>query len=100
MTDEAMSPCAGAYRRHDDPKLGRKDQQDYTQIITKLAAFSDTATVEDTGFRCMWSRAASASARINRARFGTAVLFRVTLKRTPSSSTRISFMSLASCRSC
>src|SRR5260221_12871336 len=52
MTDEAMSPLRR--RMIEDMtirKLGRKTQQDYVQIIKKLAAFlgrsPDTATFED-----------------------------------------------------
>src|SRR6266481_2319501 len=52
MTDEAMSPLRR--RMIEDMtirKLGRKTQQDYIQIIKKLAAFlgrsPDTATFED-----------------------------------------------------
>jgi hypothetical protein len=66
MTDEAMSPLRR--RMIEDMtirKLGRKTQQDYIQIIKKLATFlgrsPDTATLRTYGvFSCMWSRAASA----------------------------------------
>src|SRR5215475_7602187 len=81
MTDEAMSPLRR--RMIEDMairKLAKKTQQDYIQIIKKLAAFlgrsPDTATFEDLRrFSAACGRERRRHSRHQSARFGTAVLF-------------------------
>src|SRR5213594_4639961 len=106
MTDEAMSPLRR--RMIEDMtirKLGRKTQQNYIQIIKKLAAFlarsPDTATFEDLRrFQLHVVSSGVGTAAINRHVSALRFFFGSRSSDTPLSSTRISFMSLASCRSC
>src|SRR5260370_13895980 len=87
MTDEAMSPLRR--RMIEDMtirKLGRKTQQDYVQIIKKLAAFlgrsPDTATFEDLRrFQLHVVASGVGAAAINRHISALGFFFRVTLKR-------------------
>src|SRR6266446_6291232 len=87
MTDEAMSPLRR--RMIEDMtirKLGRKTQQDYIQIIKKLAAFlgrsPDTATFEDLRrFQLHVVASGVGAAAINRHVSALRFFFRVTLKR-------------------
>jgi site-specific recombinase XerD len=87
MTDEAMSPLRR--RMIEDMtirKLGRKTQQDYIQIIKKLAAFlgrsPDTATFEDLRrFQLHVVTSGVGTAAINRHVSALRFFFRVTLKR-------------------
>jgi integrase/recombinase XerD len=87
MTDEAMSPLRP--RMIEDMtirKLGRKTQQDYIQIIKKLAAFlgrsPDTATFEDLRrFQLHVVASGVGTAAINRHVSALRFFFRVTLKR-------------------
>src|SRR5437667_11324899 len=87
MTDEAMSPLRR--RMIEDMtirKLGRKTQQNYIQIIKKLAAFlarsPDTATFEDLRrFQLHVVASGVASAAINRHVSARRFLFRATPKR-------------------
>src|SRR5258706_11342971 len=86
MTDEAMSPLRR--RMIEDMtirKLGRKTQQDYVQIIKKLAAFlgrsPDAATFEDLRrfqLHVVGSRAGGAP--LHRPAFAPPVFFPGTLK--------------------
>src|SRR5438132_11858344 len=86
MTDEAMSPLRR--RMIEDMtirKLGRKTQQDYIQIIKKLAAFlgrsPDTATFEDLRrFQLHVVASGVGAAAINRHVSALRFLFRATLK--------------------
>ena len=87
MTDEAMSPLRR--RMIEDMairKLARKTQQDYIQIIKKLAAFlgrsPDTATFEDLRrFQLHVVASGVGTAAINRHLSALRFFFRVTLKR-------------------
>src|SRR6266581_3789533 len=87
MTDEAMSPLRR--RMIEDMtirKLGRKTQQNYIQIIKKLAAFlarsPDTATFEDLRrFQLHVVASGVGAAAINRHVSALRFFFRVTLKR-------------------
>src|SRR6266404_5839433 len=87
MTDEAMSPLRR--RMIEDMtirKLGRKTQQDYVQIIKKLAAFlgrsPDTATFEDLRrFQLHVVASGVGAAAINRHVSALRFFFRVKLKR-------------------
>src|SRR5439155_4148070 len=87
MTDEAMSPLRR--RMIEDMtirKLGRKTQQNYIQIIKKLAAFlarsPDTATFEDLRrFQLHVVASGVSAAAINRHVSALRFFFRVTLKR-------------------
>src|SRR6266568_1536764 len=86
MTDEAMSPLRR--RMIEDMtirKLGRKTQQNYIQIIKKLAAFlarsPDTATFEDLRrFQLHVVASGVGAAAINRHVSALRFFFRVTLK--------------------
>ena len=100
MTDEAMSPLRR--RMIEDMairKLAWKTQQDYIQIIKKLAAFlgrsPDTATFEDRRFQLHVVASGVGTAAINR-HVSAGSFSGSRSSDTPSSSTRISFMSLAS----
>ena len=85
MTDEAMSPLRR--RMIEDMtirKLGRKTQQNYIQIIKKLAAFlgrsPDTATFEDLRrFQLHVVASGVGAAAINRHVSALRFFFRVTL---------------------
>jgi integrase/recombinase XerD len=87
MTDEAMSPLRR--RMIEDMairKLAKKTQQDYIQIIKKLAAFlgrsPDTATFEDLRrFQLHVVASGVGTAAINRHVSALRFFFRVTLKR-------------------
>src|SRR5207247_10170857 len=87
MTDEAMSPLRR--RMIEDMtirKLGRKTQQNYIQIIKKLAAFlarsPDTATFEDLRrFQLHVVASGVGAAAINRHVSALRFFFRVTRKR-------------------
>src|SRR5206468_422250 len=87
MTDEAMSPLRR--RMIEDMtirKLGRKTQQNYIQIIKKLAAFlgrsPDRATFEDLRrFQLHVVASGVGTAAINRHVSALRFFFRVTLKR-------------------
>src|SRR5258708_14918010 len=87
MTDEAMSPLRR--RMIEDMtirKVGRKTQQDYIQIIKKLAAFlgrsPDTATFEDLRrFQLHELARGVGAAAINRHISALRLFFRVPLKR-------------------
>jgi integrase/recombinase XerD len=87
MTEEAMSPLRR--RMIEDMairKLARKTQQDYIQIIKKLAAFlgrsPDTATFEDLRrFQLHVVASGAGTAAINRHVSALRFFFRVTLKR-------------------
>ena len=86
MTDEAMSPLRR--RMIEDMairKLAKKTQQDYIQIIKKLAAFlgrsPDTATLDLRRFQLHVVASGVGTAAINRHVSALRFFFRVTLKR-------------------
>ncbi len=105
MTDAAMSPLRR--RMIEDMtirKLSPKTQQGYIRTIKNLAIFlgrsPDTASFEDIR-RFQLHLATSGAGTPNQSeRRALRFFFRVTLKRPPSSSTRRSSTSRASCRWC
>ena len=106
MTDEAMSPLR--HRMIEDMairKLAPKTQQGYIRTVKDFAAFlgrsPEAASFEDVrGFQLHLAESGAHIPVLNHTVAALRFFFRVTLKRSESSSTPRSPMSPASCRSC